>query len=125
MFAFTLLSPHIFQSLAGVEIVTNGSGSHHQLRKLDSRLSLMRSAMSKCGGCYLYANHRGPDKRHIDSFLTCFELLKLVNYRHKLQRYLKDDICLSFKNIRLFTFSLLIILLVIFFVSLSINQLIN
>ena len=29
--------PNIELSLAGVEIFTNGSGSHHQLRKLDSR----------------------------------------------------------------------------------------
>jgi NAD+ synthase (glutamine-hydrolysing) len=54
-------SPHIEQALAGVEIFTNGSGSHHSLRKLDSRVDLMRGATAKCGGAYLYANHRGCD----------------------------------------------------------------
>ena len=46
---------------AGVEIIANGSGSHHQLRKLDTRLQLMRSATAKAGGVYLYANQRGCD----------------------------------------------------------------
>lgn len=54
-------SPHISQYLSGVEIISNGSGSHHQLRKLDSRLALIRGATQKCGGVYLYANHRGCD----------------------------------------------------------------
>lgn len=54
-------SPHIAMSLQGVEIICNGSGSHHQLRKLDARLSLIRNATSKCGGVYIYANHRGCD----------------------------------------------------------------
>ncbi|CAN0277019.1 unnamed protein product [Pylaiella littoralis] len=54
-------SPHIGQALAGVEIVGNGSGSHHQLRKLDTRLSYMISATAKCGGVYVYSNQRGCD----------------------------------------------------------------
>jgi NAD+ synthase (glutamine-hydrolysing) len=54
-------SPHISQFLSGVEIISNASGSHHQLRKLDSRLSLIQSATRKCGGIYLYSNHRGCD----------------------------------------------------------------
>ena len=41
-------------SLDGVEIVANGSGSHHQLRKLDKRIDLVGSATAKCGGVYLY-----------------------------------------------------------------------
>jgi NAD+ synthase (glutamine-hydrolysing) len=45
----------------GVEIVTNGSGSHHQLRKLDQRLELMKAATAKAGGVYLYANQQGCD----------------------------------------------------------------
>lgn len=47
-------SPHIAMSLDGVEIVANGSGSHHQLRKLDKRIELVGSATAKCGGVYLY-----------------------------------------------------------------------
>jgi NAD+ synthase (glutamine-hydrolysing) len=54
-------SPHIEQSLAGVEITGNGSGSHHQLRKLDVRVSYMTAATAKCGGIYLYANQQGCD----------------------------------------------------------------
>lgn len=54
-------SPHINFFLSGVEIISNGSGSHHELRKLDSRIELMKNATRKCGGCYVYANHRGCD----------------------------------------------------------------
>lgn len=52
---------HIDLSLRGVEIIGNGSGSHHELRKLNQRLELMISATRKCGGVYLYSNQRGCD----------------------------------------------------------------
>lgn len=58
---FTPDSPHIGQALAGVEIIGNGSGSHHQLRKLDNRLKHMVSATATCGGVYVYSNQRGCD----------------------------------------------------------------
>ena len=58
---FTPQSEHINLALAGVEIIGNGSGSHHELRKLNVRLELMISATNKCGGLYLYANQRGCD----------------------------------------------------------------
>jgi NAD+ synthase (glutamine-hydrolysing) len=58
---FTPNAPHIALSLAGVEIIANGSGSHHQLRKLDTRIDLVRSATAKSGGVYLYANQKGCD----------------------------------------------------------------
>lgn len=58
---FTPQSPHIALSLDGVEILTNSSGSHHELRKLDTRIELIKSATQKCGGIYLYANQRGCD----------------------------------------------------------------
>jgi NAD+ synthase (glutamine-hydrolysing) len=48
-------------SLKGVDIIGNGSGSHHELRKLHTRLQLMVSATRKCGGVYLYSNQRGCD----------------------------------------------------------------
>jgi len=54
-------SSHIDMALTGVEIIGNGSGSHHELRKLNARLGLMISATQKCGGLYLYANQRGCD----------------------------------------------------------------
>lgn len=43
-------SPHIHMALQGVCIIGNGSGSHHELRKLDTRVELMMSATRKCGG---------------------------------------------------------------------------
>jgi NAD+ synthase (glutamine-hydrolysing) len=58
---FTPDSPHINLSLAGVEIIGNGSGSHHQLRKLNQRMDLIKSATTKNGGIYLYANQQGCD----------------------------------------------------------------
>ena len=58
---FTPASPHIPLSLAGVEIIGNGSGSHHQLRKLNTRMNLIQGATAKSGGIYLYANQQGCD----------------------------------------------------------------
>lgn len=58
---FTPQAPHIAMSLDGVEIIANGSASHHQLRKLDKRIDLVGSATAKCGGVYLYANQKGCD----------------------------------------------------------------
>ncbi|KAI8048658.1 hypothetical protein BDF22DRAFT_702039 [Syncephalis plumigaleata] len=58
---FTPDSPHISMSLDGVEIFTNSSGSHHELRKLQSRVRLITEATLKCGGVYLYANQQGCD----------------------------------------------------------------
>lgn len=58
---FTPNSPHIGLALDGVEIFTNSSGSHHELRKLDTRMTLIKEATQKCGGVYLYANQRGCD----------------------------------------------------------------
>ena len=54
-------APHIALALNGIEIIANGSGSHHQLGKLDARMSLIQSASGKGGGIYLYANQRGCD----------------------------------------------------------------
>ena len=58
---FVPMSPHIHFGNAGVEIITNGSGSHHELRKLDTRIALIRNASEKNGGVYLYANQQGCD----------------------------------------------------------------
>lgn len=40
-------SPHILMGLDGVEIFTNSSGSHHELRKLNTRVDLLRGATTK------------------------------------------------------------------------------
>nr|XP_019935239.1 PREDICTED: glutamine-dependent NAD(+) synthetase [Paralichthys olivaceus] len=54
-------SPHIGMGLDGVEIFTNSSASHHELRKADQRVTLVKSATTKSGGIYLYANQKGCD----------------------------------------------------------------
>jgi NAD+ synthase (glutamine-hydrolysing) len=54
-------SPHSLYSLAGIEIVLNSSGSHHELRKLDTRINLIQEATAKTGGVYMYSNQRGCD----------------------------------------------------------------
>ncbi|KAK1232129.1 glutamine-dependent NAD(+) synthetase [Marasmius sp. AFHP31] len=58
---FTPASPHILMGLDGVEIFTNSSGSHHELRKLYTRVELIKEATLKVGGVYLYANQQGCD----------------------------------------------------------------
>jgi hypothetical protein len=40
-------SPHILMGLDGVEIFTNSSGSHHELRKLNKRVELIKEATLK------------------------------------------------------------------------------
>lgn len=71
---WTPSSPNINLFLSGVDIIANASGSHHQLRKLNSRLTLMQNATRKSGGAYLYANHRGCDGNRLyfdGSALVC------------------------------------------------------
>ncbi|KAF2262727.1 glutamine-dependent NAD(+) synthetase with GAT domain-containing protein [Lojkania enalia] len=58
---FTPNSPHNHMGLNGVEVFTNSSGSHHSLRKLDTRISLIQEATRKNGGIYLYSNQQGCD----------------------------------------------------------------
>lgn len=40
-------SRHIDMSMDGVEIITNGSDSHHELRKVHTRVDLVKSATAK------------------------------------------------------------------------------
>ncbi|XP_078540370.1 glutamine-dependent NAD(+) synthetase isoform X2 [Lissotriton helveticus] len=54
-------SPHIEMGLDGVEIFTNSSGSHHELRKADRRVDLVKSTTAKNGGVYILANQKGCD----------------------------------------------------------------
>jgi hypothetical protein len=58
---WTPFPPHARMGLDGCEIFTNSSGSHHELRKLDQRLSLIQKATHTGGGVYLYANQQGCD----------------------------------------------------------------
>ncbi len=54
-------SSHNLMSLDGIEVITNSSGSHFRLRKLDIRLQLINEATRKSEGIYLYANQQGCD----------------------------------------------------------------
>ncbi|MCP4357567.1 MAG: NAD(+) synthase [Chloroflexi bacterium] len=58
---FAAASPNAYLGLNGVEILANGSGSHHELRKLYRRIDLIKNATAKGGGIYLYANQQGCD----------------------------------------------------------------
>ena len=58
---FTPRAPGIGAGLDGCEIISNSSGSHHELRKLNTRIELIREATLKAGGIYLYANQKGCD----------------------------------------------------------------
>ncbi|CAG8642028.1 12158_t:CDS:10 [Funneliformis caledonium] len=58
---FTPNSPNISMGLDGVEIITNSSGSHHELRKLYRRVEMIKEATLKNGGVYLYSNQQGCD----------------------------------------------------------------
>lgn len=58
---FVPKNPHVDYSLDGVEIISNGSGSHHELRKLNTRLNLIRNASARNGGVYMYSNLKGCD----------------------------------------------------------------
>lgn len=58
---FTPNSPHIDLSLEGVDIFLNSSASHHELRKLHSRIELIEGATQKAGGVYVYSNQQGCD----------------------------------------------------------------
>ena len=46
---------HIHMCEDGVEIFTNGSGSHHELRKLDTRLDIILSATARV--CHIFYIH--------------------------------------------------------------------
>jgi NAD+ synthase (glutamine-hydrolysing) len=46
-------SPHILMGLDGVEIFTNSSGSHHELRKLNRRVEVIKEATLKVLFCTL------------------------------------------------------------------------
>jgi len=54
-------NPHVTQCLAGAEIISNGSGSHHELRKLDTRLNMMINASARNSCVYMYSNLKGCD----------------------------------------------------------------
>jgi len=52
---------HVDYYLQGVDIISNASGSHHSLQKLDRRMMIVKSATVKTGGVYMYSNFKGCD----------------------------------------------------------------
>jgi len=62
---FTPRAPGIGAGLDGCEIMSNSSGSHHELRKLNTRIELIREATLKAGGIYLYANRKFIPSPHV------------------------------------------------------------
>lgn len=58
-------SPNNDLALDGAEIICNGSGSYHELRKLDTRVEFILAAGRKLGGIYAYSNLRGCDGERV------------------------------------------------------------
>lgn len=58
---WTPITSHVLLGLHGVDVIGNGSGSHHQLRKFQERVSLITHATKVNGGAYLYSNQQGCD----------------------------------------------------------------
>lgn len=47
--------------LDGVDIISNGSASHHQLRKLEQRHQLLQAASARNYCVYMYTNLKGGE----------------------------------------------------------------
>ena len=58
---FTPESLNILLGLEGVDIISNGSGSHFQIGKQQRRHALIKEATKKNGGVYMYSNLLGCD----------------------------------------------------------------
>ncbi|XP_078484077.1 glutamine-dependent NAD(+) synthetase [Ciona intestinalis] len=58
---FTLETSHCLQAMDGVEIFTNGSGSHFNLRKSERRWKFASAACLRAGGVYMLSNQVGCD----------------------------------------------------------------
>ena len=75
---FGAYSPHILMGLDGVEIFTNSSGSHHELRKLHTRVDIIKEATLKVVLSSSVAVMRLPaDNDHVSSVeSTCMRTNK-------------------------------------------------
>mmetsp|Transcript_69867 Transcript_69867/g.160649 ORF Transcript_69867/g.160649 Transcript_69867/m.160649 type:complete len:741 (-) Transcript_69867:197-2419(-) len=98
---FTPNAPHILMSLDGVEIFANGSGSHHQLRKLNTRVSLVKGATEKAGGVYLYANQKGCDggRLYFDGCCMIWVNGKLVSQGSQFGQLDEVEVCVATVNL--------------------------
>ncbi|CAL8069839.1 unnamed protein product [Calicophoron daubneyi] len=58
--------PHLKMFAAGADMVLNASASHHELRKLNARIDLVKMASrASGGGLYAYTNLRGCDSERV------------------------------------------------------------
>jgi len=87
-------STHIEQTLAGAEIILNGSGSHTEIRKASYALELIRSASSKCGCLYVFSNLRGCDGERL-CFNGCSNVVLNGNVLRMGQQYCLEDVVRS------------------------------
>ncbi|ESO04999.1 hypothetical protein HELRODRAFT_191543 [Helobdella robusta] len=58
-------SRNIQLGMDGVEIITNASGSHHELRKAYVRVDIIKSTTLKAGGIYMFSNQFGCDGERV------------------------------------------------------------
>lgn len=93
-------SPHIQMSLNGCEIIGNGSGSHHQLRKLNKRIDLVAGACSKAGGIYLYSNQCGCDGSRL-YFDGCALVMKNGEVLSQAKQFSVSDVEVIFATVEL------------------------
>ena len=69
-------SPHIGLSLDGVEIITNSSGSHHELRKLHTRIELIKEATLKVSnGSHASTTHQALSITNLTSLCRAEEFI--------------------------------------------------
>jgi hypothetical protein len=62
--------------LDGVEIFTNSSGSHHELRKLHRRVELIKEATLKVTLCMIDLRHLMPQPHYSKEVFTCTRINK-------------------------------------------------
>ena len=70
MTEFSTCSPHIQMGLDGVEIFSNSSGSHHELRKLYKRIELMKEATQKVGVVYIAGSRPSSASRSLAASIS-------------------------------------------------------
>ena len=98
---FAPVSVHSRLGLAGVGLISNGSASHHELRKLNKRMDLILNSSRKNGGIYMYANQQGCDGERLYydgcSVVSCNGELLAQGSQFSL-----NDVVLNLRNSMLF-----------------------
>lgn len=62
---FTPFASNVYHAVSGIDIILNGSASHHELMKLQKRVELISAVTKKNGGIYLYSNLLGCDGERV------------------------------------------------------------